>query len=153
MKKNKFPANDKNNSVEIEKIKIYEALAQGFNQQTVLTNPFDIPSGKQEFTELLMSTLKPNDSLEMMLMHQMGAVHHMGMYLLARAARDEANKNIQQLPFTTTANKLFNTFARQLEALNHYRDKQNTQKITVAQMNVESGGQAVVGNINTQVKK
>ena len=44
------------------------------------------------------------------------------------------------------ANKLMRTFTAQIEALNKYRTK-GKQKITVQHVNVNEGGQAIVGDV------
>ncbi|MDA9226431.1 hypothetical protein N9P29_00865 [bacterium] len=46
------------------------------------------------------------------------------------------------------AEKLMAVYAKQIEALNKHRGK-GQQKITVKHVNVESGGQAIVGNVET----
>ena len=50
------------------------------------------------------------------------------------------NNNINRLT------KLMRTFTAQVEALNKYRSK-GQQKITVQHVNVENGGQAIVGDV------
>ncbi len=50
------------------------------------------------------------------------------------------------------AAKLLSIFAKQLETLNRNRGK-GQQKVTVEYVNVEPGGQAVVGNIESDAKR
>ena len=45
------------------------------------------------------------------------------------------------------AERLTSNYARQLEALDKHRDK-DKQKITVEHVNVHTGGQAIVGEVN-----
>jgi len=90
--------------------------------------------------------IDPQDSIELMLATQMTAVHNMTMEMSKRAMLDEqtlegVEKNIN------FANKLMRTFSTQVEALNKYRTK-GQQKITVQHVNVNDGGQAVIGDVN-----
>ena len=90
--------------------------------------------------------IDPQDSIELMLATQMTAVHNMAMEMSRRAMHSEQSlegveKNIN------FANKLMRTFSTQVEALNKYRTK-GQQKITVQHVNVNDGGQAVIGDVN-----
>ncbi len=92
-----------------------------------------------------ISDMKPRDSVELMLATQMTAIYNMAMELSRRAMLSEqtfegVEMNINQ------ANKLMRTFAAQIEALNKYRTK-GKQKITVQHVNVNEGGQAIVGDV------
>lgn len=80
-----------------------------------------------------------------MLAQQMVGTHFAALECLRRAAlpnqtfegRDMALKRAQ---------KLMALYAKQLETLNKHRGK-GQQKVTVEHINVEKGGQAIVGNI------
>ena len=48
--------------------------------------------------------------------------------------------------FRSSANKLTRTYAAQMEALNRYRGK-GQQKMTVEHVHINSGGQAIIGNV------
>lgn len=93
----------------------------------------------------MFAELKPSNGLEGMLATQMLATHSAAMECLRRAmipdqtfvGREQSLKH---------ANKLLQTFARQLEALDKHRGK-GQQKITVEHVTVEAGGQAIVGNV------
>jgi hypothetical protein len=89
--------------------------------------------------------IDPKDSIELMLASQMTATHALAMEMSRRAmdgeqTLDGVDKNIN---FT---NKLMRTFSTQVEALNKYRTK-GQQKITVQHVNVNNGGQAVIGDV------
>jgi hypothetical protein len=93
--------------------------------------------------------IKPRDQLEAMLAAQMAAVHSATMKFSRSLAdadclehRDSAER---------TLNKLMRTFVCQLEALKRYRAG-GEQTVTVQQVNVSEGGQAIVGNV-TQGQK
>jgi len=82
-----------------------------------------------------------------MLATQMVATHNAAMECLRRAmlggqtfeGRDQSLKH---------AAKLLSIYLRQIEVLNKHRGK-GQQKVTAEYVNVEAGGQAVVGNIET----
>lgn len=90
--------------------------------------------------------IDPQDSTELMLAAQMVTVHNLTMEmsrraLLAEQTTDGVNSNINR----TT--KLMRTYMAQMEALNKYRNK-GKQQITVQHVNVNDGGQAVIGDVN-----
>ncbi|KHF24513.1 hypothetical protein JV46_25450 [Solemya velum gill symbiont] len=94
----------------------------------------------------LMAEIHPKDGLEGMLASQMVAVHNMAMECASRAMLpdntvDGVNSGINR----TT--KLMRTFTAQMEALQRYRNG-GKQKITVQHVNVEDGGQAIVGDVH-----
>jgi hypothetical protein len=89
---------------------------------------------------------QPKDSTELLLASQMAVVHMMAMEMSTRAmiqgqTVDGVDRNINRVT------KLMRTFTSQVEALNKYRTK-GQQKITVQHVNVEDGGQAIVGDVN-----
>jgi hypothetical protein len=93
--------------------------------------------------------IKPRDQVEAMLAAQMAATHSATMkfsYNLAEAEcvehRDSAERGF---------NKFTRTFVSQMEALKKYRAGVE-QTVTVQQVNVSEGGQAIVGNV-TQGQK
>ena len=87
----------------------------------------------------------PRDSTELLLATQMATVHMMALEMSQRALRTndstQVNYNINRVT------KLMRTFTAQIEALNKYRTK-GRQKITVQHVNVNDGGQAIVGDVN-----
>jgi hypothetical protein len=98
---------------------------------------------KLNFMLAVIKGIKPRDQLEAMLAAQMAAVHSAAM----RAARDLAVA--ESLPHGDSAERAFNkltrTFVTQMEALKRYR--MGEQTVTVQQVNVSEGGQAIVGNV------
>src|SRR3984893_7991761 len=94
-----------------------------------------------------MSGVEPKDELEGMLASQLLASHNAAMEGYRRAMLPEQTfegrrENLSQ------ANKLSRTHATLLEALNRHRGK-GQQKVTVEHVHVHSGGQAVVGMVET----
>ena len=89
--------------------------------------------------------LKPTDSLEALLISQMVVVHNLAMDFSQRAVADEqtvdgVDRNINRVT------KLMRTFTAQVETLKRHRTG-GKQTIQVQHVNVNEGGQAVVGNI------
>ena len=80
-----------------------------------------------------------------MLATQMVTVHNTAMTLSGRALKD--GQSIEMANFyINSATKLMRTYTTQMEALNKYRSK-GQQKITVQHVNVNDGGQAIVGDV------
>ena len=100
----------------------------------------------------LLSTIKdikPKDAIETMLATQMAAVH---LATVTFARRLNSVDTIQQQDSAEKAfNKLARTFTAQVEALKRYRTG-GEQKVTVQHVNVNDGGQAVVGNVTAEAK-
>ena len=89
----------------------------------------------------------PRDELEGMLAPQLVAAHNAAMECYRRAMIGEQSfegrrENLGQ------ANKLSRTYAVLVEALNRHRGK-GQQKVTVEHVHVHSGGQAIVGAVET----
>jgi hypothetical protein len=99
---------------------------------------------KLNFMLAVIKGIKPRDQLEAMLAAQMAAVHSAAM----KAARDLADAESLQHRDSAerTFNKLTRTFVTQMEALKRYR-MGGEQTVTVQQVNVSEGGQAIVGNV------
>lgn len=95
----------------------------------------------------ILEGINPRDEIEGMLATQMVATHNAAMECLRRAmipAQSFPGRD-QNLKY---AAKLLSIYSRQIETLNKHRGK-GQQKVTVEYVNVESGGQAVVGHIET----
>lgn len=90
--------------------------------------------------------INPTDKIESMLAIQMIACHNIALYmckktLLKEQTIDGINNNVNR----TT--KLMRTFATQMEAFKKYRTG-GKQTIQVQHININEGGQAVVGDVN-----
>ena len=98
-----------------------------------------------------MRGIKPRDEIEGMLATQMVATHAAAMECLRRSM-------IRQQSFVGRDNnlrhaaKLLSIFAKQLETLNRNRGK-GQQKMTIEHVNVEPGGQAMVGQFEATAKR
>ncbi|KAJ04129.1 hypothetical protein [Sulfitobacter mediterraneus] len=88
--------------------------------------------------------LAPRDAVERMLSVQMAATH----VALVRSARWLANADtlVQTEAHYSGYNKLARTYTAQMEALRKHRNG-GKQTVTVQHVNVEDGGQAIVGNV------
>ena len=100
------------------------------------------------FTEL--AGINPQDQIEGMLAAQMIATHHATMDCFRIVAQNGQLDIIN--PMLCYANKLSRTFTMQMEALNRYRGK-GGQKMTVEHVHINSGGQAIIGNITKNTPK
>jgi hypothetical protein len=93
----------------------------------------------------MLQGIKPVDELEGMLAAQMAAVHLISMNMAGRCmiegqTVDGVNSCVNRIT------KLTRTFTNQMEALQRYRGK-GKQTIQVQHVQVNEGGQAVVGNV------
>jgi hypothetical protein len=102
----------------------------------------------QIITEL--KGIEPKDQIEGMLATQMIATHHATMDCFRIVAQNGQLDIINQM--LCYANKLSRTFTMQMEALNRYRGK-GGQKMTVEHVHINSGGQAIIGNITKNTPK
>jgi hypothetical protein len=90
-----------------------------------------------------LDAMAPKDAAEALLFTQMAAVHQATMMLARRLNHVE---NIPQQDAAERAlNKLGRTYAAQMDTLKRYRSKGQT--VRVERVTVESGGQAIVGNV------
>jgi len=95
----------------------------------------------------LFESLAPRDGAEGMLALQMVGTHHAAMECLRRAMIP--GQLIPALEHNLRmAEKMMVLYAKQLETLNRHRGK-GQQKMTVEYVNVEAGGQAIVGSVET----
>ena len=97
------------------------------------------------FALAVISGVEPKDELETMLAMQMVAVHMATMTFTRRLAHVETIA--QQDSAERALNKLARTFAMQMEALKRYRCG-GEQKVVVQHVNVNEGGQAIVGTVD-----
>jgi hypothetical protein len=98
-------------------------------------------------TAAALSGIEPKDEVEGMIAAQLIAAHNTTMECYRRAMINDQTfesrrENLSQ------ANKLSRTYAVLLDALNHHRGK-GQQKVTVEHVHVHSGGQAIVGAVES----
>ncbi|WP_299899962.1 hypothetical protein [uncultured Ruegeria sp.] len=101
---------------------------------------------ERAFMISIIHDIAPRDAVERMLAVQMAATH----VATIRSARWlGATETIPQAQLHYTGfNKLSRTFAAQVETLRKHRNG-GKQTVTVQHVNVEDGGQAIVGNVET----
>jgi len=95
----------------------------------------------------VLQGIKPNGEIEGMLAAQMVGTHNAAMECLRRAMIPKQSSEGRDQNLKHAA-KLLSIFSRQVEVLNKHRGK-GQQKVTVEHVNVESGGQAAIGNFET----
>jgi hypothetical protein len=95
----------------------------------------------------MQAELKPRDAIEAMLITQMTTTH-VAMTSLSQKAMDcSSNYQIREA-LERSMTRLSRTYLAQMEALKKYRAKAQ-QVVRVERVNVESGGQAIVGDVST----
>ncbi|MGA0613428.1 hypothetical protein [Paracoccus sp. KR1-242] len=92
-----------------------------------------------------VDSMEPQDATEALLLTQMAAIHQATMTMARRL--NHASVISQQDAAERALNKLARTYAAQVESLKRYRSK-GQQVVRVERVTVESGAQAVVGNVN-----
>lgn len=98
----------------------------------------------------LYESLDPSGGAEGMLATQMVGTHFAAMECLRRAAISNQSFESRDLNLKH-AQKLMALYGKQLETLNKHRGK-GQQKVTVEHVHVAPGGQAIVGNVETQTR-
>src|SRR3954454_12998491 len=99
-------------------------------------------------TLLALIGIGPRDELEGMIAAQLLAAHNAAMECYRRAMLGEQTFEARRENLSQ-ANRLSRTYAMLLETLNRHRGK-GQQKVTVEHVHVHSGGQAVVGVVESQ---
>jgi hypothetical protein len=94
----------------------------------------------------ILNGIQPQNEIEAMLVVQMIGVHNMAMATLGRAMLKNQTFAGRQAN-ADQATKMLRTFAVQIEALKKYRTG-GQQKMIVEHVNVNEGGQAIVGTVN-----
>jgi hypothetical protein len=89
--------------------------------------------------------IRPGDEIEAMLAVQMVATHETAMDMLMRAKQADLTPTLQECG--SLAVKLLRTYTAQMEALVRLR-RGGEQRVIVQHVNVNDGGQAIVGPVN-----
>ena len=92
----------------------------------------------------VVTGIKPNDQVEAMIGAQMAIIHNAAMKAAQRLAL--ADNLLELESAERTFNKLVRSFAALVETLKRYRTG-NEQNVTVQNVSVGHGGQAIVGNV------
>lgn len=99
----------------------------------------------------ILNGIRPQDEIEAMLAVQMIGVHNAAMANLGRVMLTDQTFEGRQ-GNADQATKMLRTFAVQMEALKKYRTG-GQPKTIVGDVNVNEGGQAIVGTVNQSVEK
>ena len=99
---------------------------------------------KLAFARSLLKTVTSGDPMEMLLVSQMIPVHNATMEIAARLANARTPQEIES--YTNSLNKLARTYVVQTEALKRLRSGEG-QNVTVQNVSVSDGGQAILGNV------
>jgi hypothetical protein len=94
----------------------------------------------------ILNGIQPQDEIEGMLAVQMIGVHNVAMAAIRRGMLKDQTFVGRQAN-TDQATKMLRTFVAQMEALKKYRTG-GQQKMIVEHVNVNEGGQAIVGTVN-----
>src|ERR1700730_8732916 len=89
--------------------------------------------------------IRPGDEIEAMLAVQMVATHETAMDMLMRAKQADLTPTLQECGSLSV--KLLRTYTAQMEALVRLR-RGGEQRVIVQHVNVNDGGQAIVGAVN-----
>jgi hypothetical protein len=108
--------------------------------------------GSEDETEALRLALdtaiafKPRNPVEALLIPQMAGVHAAAVSALYKAGLQGQPYEIAEL-YTNRASRLMRLYMQQIEALSKLRGESGQQRIVVERVNVNAGGQAIVGAI------
>jgi hypothetical protein len=103
----------------------------------------EVKSTELDFMLTVVRGIGPKDETEALLAAQMAAIHNASM---SAARRLNHVDTTAQLDSNSNAlNKLARTFATQMEALKRYRS--SCEPAVKTQVNINNGGQAIVGNV------
>ena len=149
---NAFCIEEANQEKEKEKVEFSVAL---LNQVVRAGYDNDDPQKMSDNTLVAISDIKPKDTIEAMLAAQMLAIHNATMKNLTRANGLLSSRSYKEIELGSksfnVASKLARTYTMQMEALQRYRGK-GQQKMVIEHVNVNSGGQAIIGNVEGSKK-
>jgi len=113
-------------------------------------------STSTRFVEGFMNGLRPQNELECTLVTQMIGVHNLAMEYMRRSMVDHGEVTLDfaeyQNEYSSRAVRLMHLFTKQIEILERLQGK-SKQKVSVGQVNVNDGGQAIVGNVEAKEEK
>lgn len=115
--------------------------------QTCLASSPDKKSSQKSMNASIaaMTEIGPRDAAEGLLITQMVAIHNQSMAMMRKVHDLDRIEQIEK--YLNLVTKLQRTFIAQMEALNKHRRK-GQQKVIVEHVNVNEGGQAIVGSVS-----
>jgi hypothetical protein len=135
---------------------IAETAIQGRRVRVMRSNGevyflFDRDFSESDEDEILAACgISPRDSTEATIGAQMAVIHTAVMMSAARLA--QAENSIEMESADRTLNRLSRTHTLLVETLGRHRNGQE-QKVSIQNVSVSEGGQAIVGQINQRDKK
>jgi len=118
--------------------------------QAVVTDGLETgatPAARVQYAVAMMDSINPMNAIEGMMATQMIALHNMAMDCANRASRSNQTFEGRDMNMRHAA-RLMNAFTHAVEALDKHRGKGQTITVKHQQVTVESGGQAVIGNVS-----
>ncbi len=97
------------------------------------------------FVSAIFAETEPRDAIEAMLVSQMTSTH-VAMATLSEQLTYKISYQVRE-SYERSMTRLSRTFLAQMDALKKYRAKAQ-QTVRVERVNVESGGQAIVGDVS-----
>jgi hypothetical protein len=129
-------------ALKIDDVRFFEGLIKQL--ANAVSGPERIDEHGLNFMLAVIKNIQPADQTECMLGAQLAAVHMAAMQHATQLRR--ALTVMEQEAAQRGMNACVRSFAALLEALKRYRSGSN-QTVTVQNMSVSDGGQAIVGNI------
>lgn len=136
------------NSQVIETIKLQEVIS-------ILWQPKSMNAEERDAKLIkaldLLKSIAPTDGIEAMLALQMLGTHEAALTCLNRATREDLPMASRDRALSDSQ-KLMTLYLKQVNAINKHRAG-GQQKMVVEYVNVENGGQAIVGNLSACANK
>lgn len=126
------------------------AVLQTISIGQFLSNIFGSNKDAVKGSVAIVNAMKPQDETEMLLAAQMAAAHMMSMEFSKRAIYPDQDVEISNY-LTNRSVKLMRVFMDQMNTLQKYRGKDGKPK--VENVNVNEGGQAIVGDVHQHGEK
>jgi len=125
------------------------AGAQLLSQIASCENPTGVAESKAslEKASAMMMELQPQDAFEGLLISQMVATHSQAMNCFNRAEKSDLIAHREM--YLRFADRFMRTFSIQMGTLSKYR-RGGQQKVVVEHVNVNAGGQAIIGEVHHQ---
>jgi len=113
--------------------------------------PFSSDTERFQAATEMMIEIKPESLMEALLTTQMIGVHHAALSCLLRTALSV--KSVEDVDvYARAATRLMRLSMEQAEVIAKLKGKTSRQKVTVEQVHVHEGGQAIVGAVSTSSK-
>jgi len=113
--------------------------------------PFSSNTERIQAATKMMLEIRPENLMEALLATQMISIHHAALSCLMRTGFPV--KSVEDADvYARVATRLMRLSMEQMEAMAKLKGKTSRQKVTVEQVHVHEGGQAIVGAVSTSSK-